>query len=278
MDRDPVAFAWRTAPRHHVAAIVTAVGLGGPLVGLGLMLLRDLVDDLLGGRDPAERASFLHLHLPLPDRLGGVLTLGRGWPLADGMLAAWALGGLAAIALALAGLGWVVGRLCFAAQGRAVRHLRERATAAILGSGPAGREEARALAAQVGEGLRSVDGLLAVGILVPALAGGAALLAAAVAAVVAPRLVAAAAVGLVAVTLARLLLLARGRRRAALRGQEAEAIAQALGDLVRRLPAVRAHGTGSFEAARLGHAATAARRALARAELALARARAPGWR
>ncbi|RVU16163.1 ATP-binding cassette domain-containing protein [Methylobacterium oryzihabitans] len=276
MDRDPVAFAWRTAPRQHAAAIVTAVGLGGPLVGLGLMLLRDLVDDLLGGRDPSERANFLHLHLPLPDRLGGgILTLVRGWPLADGMLAAWALGGLAAIALALAGLGWVVGRLCFAAQGHAVRHLRERATAAILGSGPAGREEARALAAQVGEGLRSVDGLLAVGILVPALAGGAALLAAAVAAVVAPRLVAAAAVGLVAITLARLLLLARGRRRATLRGQEAEAIALALGDLVRRLPAVRAHGTGSFETARLGHAATAARRALARAELALARARAP---
>ncbi|MEH3145109.1 MAG: ABC transporter ATP-binding protein [Methylobacterium frigidaeris] len=276
MDRDPVAFAWRTAPRQHAAAIATAVGFGGPLVGLGLMLLRDLIDDLLGGRAPAERVDFLHLHLPLPDRLGGgVLTLVPGWPLADGALAAWALGGLAAIALMLAGVGWVVGRLCFAAQGRAVRRLRERATAAILGSGPAGRDEARALAARVGEGLRSVDGLLAVGILVPALAVGAGLLAAAVAAVVAPRLVAAVAVGLVAITLARMLLLARGRRRAGLRGQEAEAIALALGDLVRRLPAVRAHGTAPFETARLGHAATAARRALARAEIGLARARAP---
>jgi ABC-type multidrug transport system fused ATPase/permease subunit len=276
MERDPIVFAWRSAPRQHAAAIAAALVLGGPLVGLGLALVRDLVDELLAVADPG-RASLrlLHIALPLPERLGGTATLLPGWHVSEEGMTLWAVGGLAVVALLLAGLGFAVARLCFAAQGRAVERLRQVAAEAILRSGPAGREEARAMATQVGEGLRAVDGLFAAGLLVPALAGGAVMLALLVAAAAAPRLVPAVAVSIVAAALARALLIARVNRQTDQRRQESAAIEKALGDLVRRLPAVRAHGTAAFERARLGHAAAAAGRRLAAAEAALARARAP---
>ncbi|WP_279356632.1 ATP-binding cassette domain-containing protein [Methylobacterium indicum] len=277
MDRDPIVFAWRSAKRRHAAAIAVALGLGGPLVGLGLLALRDLVDELLALAEPGRGPiHFLHLVVPLPERLGGHgLTLMRGWPLPESALTLWALGALILVALALAGLGWGVARLCVRAQAEAVRRLREVAEDAILRSGPAARDDARALAGQVGAAIRAADGLLAVGILVPALAAGSVLLALAVAAAVAPRLVAAAGISLVAAALARQLLIARTERRDDQRRLEGAALERGLTDLVRRLPAVRAHGTTAFEHARLGHVAERARRALTETENDLSRARAP---
>ncbi|ACL55319.1 ATP-binding cassette domain-containing protein [Methylobacterium nodulans] len=276
MERDPIAFAWRSAPRQHTAAIAVAVGLGTPVVALGLALMRDLVDELLAVADPAgPLLLLLRVSLPLPERLGGTITLLPGWPVDAAEMTLWAVGGLAAVALALAALGWLTARLCFAAQGAAIERLRHRAAEAILRSGPAGREEARALGHQVGEALRAVDALLAVGLLVPALTAGAVLLALLVAAAAAPRLVPAVAVSVVAAALARALLNIRANRQSEQRREESSALERALADLVRRLPAVRAHGTAAFERARLGHAAHSARRGLARAEASLARARAP---
>ena len=43
MDRDPIAFTWRTARREHAAAVGLALGLGGPLALLALLCLRDLI-------------------------------------------------------------------------------------------------------------------------------------------------------------------------------------------------------------------------------------------
>ncbi|MFH6785449.1 MULTISPECIES: ATP-binding cassette domain-containing protein [Methylobacterium] len=281
MDRDPIVFAWRSAKRRHAAAIAAALGVGGPLVGLGLLALRDLVDELLALAEPGRGPiHFLHLVVPLPEflaeRLGGRgLVLIPGWPLPESALTLWALGTLIGVALALAGLGWGVARLCVTAQADSVRHLRELAEDAILRSGPAARDDARALAGQVGAAIRAADGLLAVGILVPALAAGSVLLALAVAAAVAPRLVAAAGISLVAAALARQLLIARTERRDDQRRLEGAALERGLTDLVRRLPAVRAHGTAAFEHARLGHVAERARRALTETENELSRARAP---
>ncbi|MFE1600814.1 ABC transporter ATP-binding protein [Methylobacterium sp. ID0610] len=276
MERDPIAFAWRSAPRQHAAAIALAAGLGVPVVVVGLALVRDLVDDLLATADPSgPKQIFLRIALPLPEQLGRSLTLLRGWPVDAMSLTVWAVGGLALVAVALAALGWLTARFSFAAQSAGVERLRHLAAEAILRSGPAGREEARALSHQVGEGLRAVDGLLAVGILVPALTAGAVILSLLVAAAAAPRLVPAVAVSVVAAALVRALLNTRANRQIEQRREETVALERALADLVRRLPAVRAHGTASFERARLGHAAHSARRGLARAEAALARARAP---
>ncbi|ACA16794.1 ABC-type multidrug transport system ATPase and permease components-like protein [Methylobacterium sp. 4-46] len=276
MERDPIAFAWRSAPRQHAVAVAVALGAGLPVVALGLALVRDLVDELLVAADPGHGPLLLlRIVLPLPERLGGPLTLLPGWPMSQEAMTLRAVGGLALVGILLAGLGWITARLCFSGQGAAVERLRRGAAEAILRSGPAGRDEARALAGQVGEGLRAVDALLAVGLLVPALTGGAVLLALGVAAAAAPRLVPAVAVSVVAAALARALLIIRANRQIEKRRDESLALERALTDLVRRLPAVRAHGTAAFERARLGHAALAARRGLARAEASLARARAP---
>ncbi|WP_131800382.1 hypothetical protein [Methylobacterium indicum] len=162
MDRDPIVFAWRSAKRRHAAAIAVALGLGGPLVGLGLLALRDLVDELLALAEPGRGPiHFLHLVVPLPERLGGHgLTLVRGWPLPESALTLWALGALILVALALAGLGWGVARLCVRAQAEAVRRLREVAEDAILRSGPAARDDARALAGQVGGMMGGLGGVM----------------------------------------------------------------------------------------------------------------------
>ncbi|MGY2052331.1 ABC transporter ATP-binding protein [Methylobacterium sp. JK268] len=276
MERDPIAYAWRSAPRQHAAAIAASVGLGLPVAGLGLALVRDLIDTLSTAADVGGMpVHLLRVVLPLPGRLGGPLTLLDGWPLPEGSLALWAIGGLVLVGVALAGIGWITARLAFAGQAAAVERLRRSAAEAILRSGPVGREDARALALQVGEGLRAVDALLAVGLLLPALTAGAVLLALLAAAAAAPRLVPAVAVSVVAAALARALLIRRANRQMEKRRDESLALEKALTDLVRRLPAVRAHGTAAFERARLGHAASAARRGLARAEASLARARAP---
>ncbi len=223
MDRDPIVFAWHSAKRRHAAAIAVALGLGGPLVGLGLLALRDLVDELLALAEPGRGPiHFLHLVVPLPERFGGHgLVLVRGWPLPESALTLWALGCLIGVAFSLALLGWGVARLCVSAQAEAVRRLRELAEDAILRSGPASRDDARALAGQVGAAIRAADGLLAVGILVPALAAGAVLVTLAVAAAVAPRLVAVAGISLVAAALARQLLITRTERRTTSAGWKA---------------------------------------------------------
>lgn len=270
MESDPIAFAWRAARGRHAAATALALGIGGPLCILALLCLRDLVHTL--GRDGAAALPFLRLALPLAE---GDLVLAPGWSLAPAVLERAAFLGLSLAALALAGLGWVVAALCFSAQGRAVAALRGAATAAILEAPPGARDEARSLAGLVGQALARVDGLLAIGILVPAMAAGAIPLALGLAALAAPRLAAAAAVALVAAGLARTLILRRSDARDRLRRNASAMAERTLGDLVRRMPAVRVHGSAALERARIGEKAAATRAALGRAEAKLAYARAP---
>lgn len=270
MEPDPIVLAWRAARGRHVAAVALALGLGGPLCVLALLCLRDLVHAL--GHDEAPALAFLRLAIP---RLADDLVLFAGWSLAPIDLERVAFLGLATCALALAGLGWFVAALCFSAQGRAINGMREAATAAILDAPPGAREEARGLAGLMGQVLGRIDGFLAIGILVPAMAVGAILVALGFAALAAPRLVPATAVGLFAAALARELILRRSAARSALRLRSGALAERTLGDLVRRLPAVRIHGSGMLERARISEKAAATRAALARAEAKLAYARAP---
>ncbi len=270
MEPDPIVLAWRAARGRHVAAVALALGLGGPLCMLALLCLRDLVHAL--GHDEVPALAFLRLAIP---RTADDLVLFPGWSLAPIDLERAAFLGLATCALALAGLGWFVAALCFSAQGRAINGMREAATAAILDAPPGAREEARGLAGLMGQVLGRIDGFLAIGILVPAMAVGAILLALGFAALAAPRLVPATAVGLFAAALARELILRRSAARSALRLRSGALAERTLKDLVRRLPAVRIHGSGMLERARISEKAAATRAALARAEAKLAYARAP---
>ncbi|MEA1832505.1 ABC transporter ATP-binding protein [Methylobacterium durans] len=270
MERDPILYAWRAAPRRHAAAVALALGLGGPLAALALLCLRDLADTL--GRDTAAILPYLRLSIPT---LSGEVLLAEGWSLTPVALELAAFLTLAGTALALAALGWVVARLCFSAEARAAWHLRRSATDAILHAPVGARDEARNLAHLVGDLLGRIDGLLAVGILVPALTLGAILMAGLAALLAAPRLLPVAVVGLLASGLAGALILRSGRARAALRRNVSELAERALVDLVRRLPAVRRHGAAAQERARLRAKAVASRGALGRAEARLAYARAP---
>ncbi|MCJ2075702.1 ABC transporter ATP-binding protein [Methylobacterium sp. E-016] len=270
MEPDPIVLAWRAARGRHLAAVALALGLGGPLCILALLCLRDLVHTL--GHDEATALVFLRVAIA---RTADDLVLVPGWSLAPLDLERAAFFGLSACALALAGLGWFVAALSFSAQSRAVLRMREAATAAILDAPPGAREEARGLAGLLGQALGRVDGLLAIGILVPAMALGAILVALGFAALAAPRLVPAAAVGLFAAAMARELILRRSASRSALRLRSSALAERTLGDLVRRMPAVRIHGSATLERARIAEKAAATRAALSSAEAKLAYARAP---
>ncbi|GJE57414.1 ABC transporter ATP-binding protein [Methylobacterium thuringiense] len=270
MERDPILFAWSSARRQHATAVALGVGLGAPLALFALLCLRDLICMLSPGQ--SGPLPFLALALPFPGEPARLFPIASGFRLSEDGLELAALVGLAASALAFAGLGWLVARVCFSAQARAATRLRAAATDAILRAPPGAREDVRALPALIGAALA---GLPAAGILVPAMTLAAILLALLTAALAAPRLVPAVAIGLFAIGLARALQIRRGSDRSDLRQRERAAAEAGLGDLILRMPAVRAHGSAMFERRRLGLRARATHGTLARAEGALAYARAP---
>jgi ABC-type multidrug transport system fused ATPase/permease subunit len=270
MDSDPIVLTWRAARRLHASAAALAVGVGAPLCALALLCLRDLVTVL--PRDEAPTLPFLRLALSLPGR---EIVLAHGFPMrpADLELAAFLC--IAACALALAGVGWVVARLCFKAQNRAADAVRESVLRAILDAPAGARDEARSLARLVGEVLGRGDRLLAAGIVVPAMTLAALLLALGFAGLAAPRLIPTAAIGLAAIGLAYGLVLERARDRQDLRLRTSTRAETNLNDLVRRLPAVRVHGAAALERTRIAARVAAMRTNVARAEARLAYARAP---
>ncbi|WP_342150562.1 ATP-binding cassette domain-containing protein [Methylorubrum sp. SB2] len=274
MQRDPILFAWASAPRRHAAALGLAVGLGSPLALFVLICLRDLIAVLT--RSSPDALPFLRIALPLPGHhLNEAPVLFSGWLLPPSELPLMALSALSVAALALAALGGVVALLCFSVQARATARLRTRAREAILASPPGAREDLRALPGLVGRALARMGMVSAVGVVLPGLTVAAILLALVMAELAAPRLVPVVALLLVATGLARALLLGRAAARARLRRDDTAATEAGLRDLIRRMPAVRAHGAAAFERRRLGLRARAARSALVRAEARLAYARAP---
>jgi len=270
METDPLVLTWRKARRLHATATALALGVGAPLCALALLCLRDLIAVM--PRDEAASVPFLRLSVALPE---GERVLVPGWPLSPVDLELAGFLGLAACAVALAGLGWLVAALCFRAQNQAADSVREQVIGAILVAPSGGRDEVRSLARQVGEVLGRVERLLSAGIVVPAMTLVAVLLALAFAGLAAPRLVPAAAVGLAATGLADILILRRSRARQDLRARMGARIEAGLADLVRRLPAVRNHGAASLEVARIKAKVAAGRTKIARAEARLAYARAP---
>lgn len=272
MEREPILFAWQTAARHHALALILAFGVGGPLALVSLLCLRDLVGVLAAPR--TGMIPFLQIAVTWPG-LPDPIVLVPGWSLPMADLTVVALGGLALAATAAAGLGWAVARLCFHAQTRALGRLNNRVTDAILRAPAAARDEVRGLTQLVGQLLAKIDTLFGLVFLAPALTLGSVLLALLLATLASPRLLPVVTLGLLAAGLTRALILRRSQARVVLRRKESAAAERAFADLVRRMPAVRAHGAAAFESARLTAKGQAARVALTASESALAFARAP---
>ncbi|MEE7460046.1 multidrug ABC transporter ATP-binding protein [Methylobacterium fujisawaense] len=237
MESDPLLLTWRAARPQHTVAAALAVGVGAPLCALALLCLRDLIAVL--PRDEAPVLPFLRVAAELPGR---ELVLVPGIPMRPAELELTAFLCIAVCALALAGVGWFVARLCFKAQNRAGDAVREGVLQAILDAPAGARDEARGLTRIVGEVLARADRLLAAGIVLPAMTLAALILALGFAALAAPRLVPAAVIGLAAIGLAYGLVLERARDRHDLRLRSSARAEESLNDLVRRLPAVRNHG------------------------------------
>ena len=212
MESDPLVLTWRAARRLHAAAAALAVGVGAPLCALALLCLRDLIAVL--PRDEAPVLPFLRLAVPLPGR---ELVLVPGMPMRPVELELAAFLCIAACAVVLAGLGWSVAASASRLRPGPPTRSARRVLAAILDAPAGARDEARSLARLVGEVLARADRLLAAGIVLPAMALAALILALGFAALAAPRLVPAAIVGLGAVGLAYGLVLDRARDRQDLR-------------------------------------------------------------
>ncbi|MFC6791196.1 ABC transporter ATP-binding protein [Methylobacterium komagatae] len=270
MDTDPLRITWRSARRLHATAVAVAVGIGAPLCTLALLCMRDLIGVM--PRDEAPSVPFLRMTVALPK---GEWVLAPGWPMTPEHLELAGFLGVAVCSLALAGVGWLVAALCFRAQNRAQDALRERVIRAVITAPAGGRDDIRGVARLIGEVLGRTERLLAAGIVVPAMTLVAVLLALGFATLAAPRLVPAAAVGLAAAGLADALMLRRGRERQELRLRTAARIEAGIGDLVRRLPAVRNHGAGALEMARITARVAVNRAKIARSEARLAYARGP---
>jgi ABC-type multidrug transport system fused ATPase/permease subunit len=240
MERDPLRLVWRTAPGLHAVALGAMLLMGG-LVLAALDLVRLLVDGAVPG-------ALLRLALLWPADWGGSLVLFQGIPLADRQTALWALA-LAPLAIGL-GLGCLQ-VLAARIGARVAARLRGRILDRVLAARTGALEDAALAAEFAGETVSRENGFLGSAVIGVGLAGGTVALTLVYLAGLDPRLAFATGVlllvgGLLGLRRLRL----RGRLAQALQ-TEAAGVRFALSDLLRRRPALRAHGTAAFEGARL---------------------------
>jgi ABC-type multidrug transport system fused ATPase/permease subunit len=276
MERDPLRFVWRTTPALHCLAFALLL-LALPLGFAAADLVRVVIDDVMNGLAfrQSVTAPFLRLAVSLPERIAEApLVILPGVPLDRAGFARATVMALAALGLAAGLIALLVAALRGAVRRRAVARLRETALEAILAARPSAKEEARQAAALSGEGLARHAGLLGDALLVPAFAGAAVAVAAFYALAVDWRLalVVLAGLGLVAVLRPRREQLDRQIAEALV--TEGAALRRIQNDLVRRLPALRAHGTAPFERERLAADFAERRRPLGGLETRAALARA----
>jgi ABC-type transport system involved in cytochrome bd biosynthesis fused ATPase/permease subunit len=269
MERDPIAFVRRRAAAAHLsAAALTLATL--PLLWLGLDFVRVVLDNGFGAGAPGDLVPLLRLVLDVPERISEQpLVLFDGFMVELARLTGYVAAGLIAVTVLLTGVLAALAALRASVGTRAVAALRTLAIEAIARAHPDQREEARHAASLVGESLARESGFLGGAVIVP--------LGAAVAIAVAVgyplwtdwRLALAAVAGLSAGVTIWPRRFAASRRAVDARLQEGAAHRRSLIDLVRRLPAVRAHGTATSEQTRLAEDLDGRRAAVARAERAL---------
>ena len=253
MERDPLGFVWRTAPALHLAAFALLVFAFG-LAWVALDLLRIALDIGVAGTafESAPFASFLRLQIDLPDRVADQpLVLFRGVSLERTPFILATAATLAGLAILGALLTLALRRTEAAIEGRVTARLRRDMLRGILNARPSAREEARQAAALASEGLSRNAGRIGAAVITPVMAGGGIALALLYALRNDWRLALALAVLFAVTTFVWPSKLEAEEGAAATRRSEGSALRRALDDLVRRLPAIRAHGTAAQERARI---------------------------
>ncbi|AWM88888.1 ABC transporter ATP-binding protein/permease [Microvirga sp. 17 mud 1-3] len=249
MERDPLRLAWKTDPARHLLGFLLLAVAGGLLV-LGLHLVRMVTDLAMGAADPA--APFLSIALSLPEMTGRApLVLFPGFTLAPDTHLKAAIGALilvpVLVALVLTLLNWVT----VAIRTRTFQRILSRMLDVMLKASPATADvtDATELASET---LSREGGILGSALISSVRQGGMIGLCVALVLVTEWRL---------GLTLAAMLVLGGilNARRALLRvdtakarRREGEGVEAAWSDLIHRLPALRAHGTASFERERIG--------------------------
>jgi ABC-type multidrug transport system fused ATPase/permease subunit len=254
MERDPLGFVWRTTRALHlIAAALLLFAL--PLGWIGLDLLRVAVDDAIGGAafEDAATAPFLRLQIDVPERISeDPLVLFHGVPLDQGSFVLATVAALVGLALITALLAWLMRILVSSVGAHAIRRLRGAVLEGIVTAPPSAREEARQAAALAGERLAgSPHAFLGGAVITPMTVIGVIGLALLYVITIDWRLTIAAAAVLVALVVAWPRRLQALDQAALARRADGAGLQRMLADLVRRLPALRAHGTASLERNRL---------------------------
>lgn len=250
MERDPLRYVWAATRGLHVAGFALVL-ICVPAVWIVIDLVRVALDDVVAGAAFAGQAAttpFLRLALTLPERLReDPLVLSSGWALSRGGLAA----AVSATLLAAAALGALVsmalGALRSRIRERVTGRLRQRILDAVVSARSSAADEARRAAALAGEGMAREDGFLGGALLTPAAAIAALVGGVAYVAATDWRLAGPLACGLILFALAWPRRTRAARKIAEARLVEGAALRRSLLDLVRRLPALRAHGTAALE-------------------------------
>jgi ABC-type transport system involved in cytochrome bd biosynthesis fused ATPase/permease subunit len=253
MERDPLGFVWRTAPALHLCAFAV-LALAFPLAWIALDLLRVALDLGVAGTtfEHSPYGAFLRLQIDLPDRIADEpLVLFRGVNLermhfivaTATTLVALALAGTL-LTLALRGIEAAIGA-------RVAGRLRRDILGGILDARPTARDEPRQATVLASEGLARDAGRLGAAVITPVMAGGGIALALLYAIRVDWRIALTLAVLFAAAAFVWPAGLDAEEGVAKARRNEAAFLRRSLEDLVRRLPAMRAHGTGPQERSRI---------------------------
>lgn len=277
MERDPLRLAWTTTRALHLGAGLLLVAAAALLL-VGIDLVRVLVDEVAApvgtGASPVLRLAF-----SLPERMGGTpVVLFPGIPIDPSIRTTAVIGALVlipvVITLLLAAVEWIAVRIGARVLGR----VRRLVLKAVLTAPPTGRDDAAAAALLVGDPLARESTVLGSSLLGALQATGTVAVLAAYTAAIDWH----AGIALLAMAIAVAYLFGRrlDLRFETARAQRREGtdVEQSLADLVRRIPALRAHGTGAFEWERLTRAIADGHRPVARREsrLAIVRAAAAG--
>lgn len=253
MERDPLGFVWRSAPGLHLAVFALLV-LAFPLGWIALDLVRVAFDDAIGGAAFASSpfASFLRLQIDLPERVADrSLVLFPGVNLEHAPFVVATATALAAFAFLGALLAILIRGAAAAIEDRVAGRLRRAILDALVVARASARDEARQAAALAAEGVARNAAGSGTAVIAPLMAGGAIALAFLYALRVDWRFAVSLAVLLALSAILWPARLTVEERSAAARRSAAANLRRALDELVRRLPAVRAHAVARLERARL---------------------------
>ncbi len=269
MERDPLRLAWKTSPLRHLLGFLLLIAAGLLLVA-GLDLIRHVVDRAVAGAGDAPGTLFRIMLTPPTGLWHEAIVLFPGFTPHPEALALVSIGGVLLIpvivAFLLILLDWIMVGIGTAILAR----LRSSTIDALLKAPPSVQDEVSTTTALAAQGLARENNVLAASLFMPVKLGGMIGLAFAYVLVMDWYLGAVLAVVLV---LAAILNARRALLRfdaTAARHKEGDGAESVLDGLEHRIPAMRAHGTGSYERERVRHLLLDVHRPVTRREYRLA--------